>query len=155
MLLLDLRLPDGSGIEVCRQAKQLLPQIRVLCLSAFADPAQVMAALAAGAEGYLLKHSDLARIVGAIHRVWDGERVIEPEPAGAGGPAPPRTLPPSERRVMALLVRGLTDKEIAHELGLSPKTVRHTLDRTFRRLGVRSRTQAVVAYLGQASSPAR
>jgi two-component system response regulator DevR len=151
VVLLDLRLPDGSGVDVCRQAKLERPEVRVICLTSFSEPALVLAAVAAGADAYLLKHSDAERIVEAIHAVRRGEQVFD---AGimeaatfeklAGQPVD--RLTPAERRVLEQVVRGLTDKEVAQALGLSAKTVRNCLDRAFAKLGVHSRTQAALAF---------
>lgn len=158
VVLLDLRLPDGSGIEVCRQARRLRPELRIVCLTSFADASLVLAALAAGADAYLLKHSDAERIIEVIHAVWRGEQVLD-TPAGQTaetGTAPGRPLDrltPAERRVLEQVVRGLTDKEAALALNLSVKTIRNSLDRAFAKLGVHSRTQAALAYAEQAGKP--
>jgi DNA-binding NarL/FixJ family response regulator len=151
VLLLDLRLPDGSGVELCRHARRLRPELRIICLTSFSDASLVLAALAAGADAYLLKHSDAGHIVDAIDAACRGEQVIDPgtspnESSTHAGPS--GRLTPSERRVLEQVVRGLTDKEVAQVLNLSSKTVRNCLDRAFAKLGVHSRTQAALAFSG-------
>ncbi|MBX3731218.1 MAG: response regulator transcription factor [Verrucomicrobiae bacterium] len=158
IILLDLRLPDGDGLEICRRAKALQPSPRVLCLTSYSDPRLVISAIAAGADGYLLKHSDARTIVQAIHSIEQGDSVIDPDalPGSHGDPGP-RTetsgrrpsnhgLTPAELRVLEHVARGLTDKETAQALNLSTKTVRNHLDHIFAKLGVHTRTEAAMAF---------
>lgn len=157
VVLLDLRLPDGNGVEVCRQVKSDRPAVRFICLTSFSDAKLVLAAVAAGADAYLLKHHDAERIIEVIHAVLRGEQVIEAELIESAvsdrlASNPVRRLAPAERRVLEQVVRGLTDKEIAQSLTLSAKTVRNCLDRAFAKLGVHSRTQAALAFAQHAES---
>lgn len=155
VVLLDMRLPDGNGVEVCRLAKSAFPQLRVICLTSYTDPSLVLAALGAGADGYLLKHNDAEYIAASIHAVMRGEQVLdetlEAATAGfgdaSGGPNPLRGLSPGERRVLAEVAKGLTDKEVSTALCLSAKTVRNCLDRIFDKLKVHSRTQAAMLHV--------
>jgi two-component system response regulator DevR len=155
VVLLDVRLPDGSGLDLCREFKSLTPAIRALVLTSFADAQLLLDALAAGADGYLLKESDAHRIVNAIHTVCRGGTVFDPGSArrlveaARRDPQPEarlHELTPGERRVLAGVASGQTDKEVAAQLGLQAKTVRNHLDRIFQKLGVHTRTQAALAY---------
>lgn len=155
VVLLDVRLADEDGLEVCRRAKELHPSLRVICLTSYADDGLVLAALAAGADGYLLKQNDAGVIVEAIHAVMAGRVVFDPvvAPALAAGDARLtveeqrlRSLAPGELRVLAEVVQGRTDKEAAAVLNLSVKTVRNCLDRVFAKLNVHTRTAAALIY---------
>jgi DNA-binding NarL/FixJ family response regulator len=136
---------------VCRRAKTQYPNIRVICLTSYASTNLVLSALEAGADGYLLKHSDGLRIVDAVREVMAGNPVLDPaldEDARKQGakPNPLNTLSPGELRVLREVAKGYTDKEVSTRLNLSVKTVRHYLDHTFAKLGVHSRTQAAMAF---------
>ena len=156
VVLLDYRLPDVGGHEICRRLKTALPEVHVLFLSSYAADTTATAAIEAGADGYLLKENDAQKIVDAIHSVCRGGMVIDPAIARAaithsGGP--PGTaaqivaqLSEQERRVLAELATGKADKDIAQSLGLEPKTVRNYLVQVYRKLNVHSRTQAALLY---------
>lgn len=155
LVLLDVRLADEDGLEVCRRAKERHPGLRVLCLTSYSDDDLVLAALAAGADGYLLKQNDAAIIAEAIQAVMAGRTVFDPvvAPVLAAGDArltPEerrlRSLAPGERRVLAEVALGRTDKEVAAVLNLSVKTVRNCLDRVFAKLNVHTRTGAALIY---------
>jgi DNA-binding NarL/FixJ family response regulator len=155
VVVLDLRLPDGDGLDVCRRTKASFPQTQVLCLTAFADERLVLAAMQAGADGYLLKHNDAQHIVDAVRAVMAGNPVFDPAlaaigassgQANAGTPGALGQLSAGERRVLAAVAKGLTDKEVATVLNLSVKTVRNSLDRVFAKLGVHTRTQAAMLF---------
>lgn len=151
VVLLDLRLPDGDGLEVCRRAKAQYPNLRVVCLTSYASASLVLSALEAGADGYLLKHSDGQRIVDAVREVLAGNPVLDPAldedlRTKPGRPNPLKTLSPGELRVLREVAKGFTDKEVSSHLKLSVKTVRHYLDRVFAKLGVHSRTQAAMVF---------
>lgn len=153
LVLLDLRLPDGDGVELCRRLKADYPNMRVVCLTSYASASLVLSALEAGADGYLLKHSDGQRIVEAVRETMAGNPVMDPAldelTHDARGKANPlKKLSPGELRVLAQVARGLTDKEVSTALNLSVKTVRHYLDRVFDKLGVNTRTQAAMVFVG-------
>ncbi len=148
--VLDLRLPGRSGIDVTREATAEQPSLRVLILSAYDDEDYVIAAVQAGASGYVLKTVTEDELASAVARVARGEAVVAPTlvhklaerwsrpPAAARDPLTER-----ESQVLALVVQGLRNREIGEALGLSPRTVEVHLKNVYGKLGVRSRTQAV------------
>lgn len=148
VVLLDLRLPDGDGLDLYRRCKARYPNIRILCLTSYADAGLVLAAMEAGVDGYLLKHSDGLRIVQAVRDVMAGKPVFDPALGAESDDAtnPLSALSPGELRVLAQVSRGLTDKEVSTALNLSVKTVRHYLDRAFNKLGMHTRTQAAMVF---------
>jgi DNA-binding NarL/FixJ family response regulator len=154
MILMDVRLPDGDGIEACRRIKAFLPETHVLFLTSFADNQLVLAAIEAGADGYLLKESGVQRIVDAINSILNGGSVFDPVARrmvsghlrGADGVNPLDVLAARERQVLAEVAQGKTDKEVAVALGLTTKTARNYLDRIFTKLKVHTRTEAALVY---------
>lgn len=154
VILMDVRLPDGDGIEACRRIKAVLPDTRVLFLTSYADNRLVLAAMEAGADGYLLKESDAERIVEAIHTIRGGGTVFDPvvtrevmrDLRSGGGVNPLEALSVQERRLLAEVAKGKTDKEAAVALGLTTKTARNYLDRVFTKLNVHTRTEAALLY---------
>lgn len=154
VVLMDVRLPDGDGIEACRRIKSQLPKTRVLFLTSYADNNLVLGAMEAGAEGYVLKESDAQRIVDAIHSIMRGGTVFDPvmsgqilrNPRQAELNNPLATLTEQERRILEEVAKGRTDKEVAAALGLSAKTSRNYLDRVFVKLDVHTRTEAALLY---------
>ena len=157
VVLLDVRLPDRSGLDVCREIKSQPSAPRVLFLTSFTDNSLVLAAMQAGGDGYLLKDNEPRDIVAAIRTVLGGGRMFDPIVAHAVDrelksvlpkqPTDPlEELSEQERRVIAAVADGKTDKEIAAALGLQPKTVRNYLGRAFEKIGVNSRTQAAVLF---------
>lgn len=156
VVLLDIRLQNGNGIEVCRQIKSVSPSPRVLILTSYADEQSILAALEAGTDGYLLKESDTRRLVDAIREVAKGEAVFDPrvtrQLASRSSSHPSSVtnlvgqLSPQERRLLAEVAKGKTDKEAAAILGLTAKTTRNYLDRIFTKLQIRNRTEAAMLY---------
>jgi DNA-binding NarL/FixJ family response regulator len=156
VVLLDYRLPDVGGHEICRRLKAALPEVQVLFLSSYAADTTATAALEAGADGYLLKENDAQKIVDAIHSVRAGGMVIDPAIArGAIAHTSAKSgsaaqivaqLSEQERRVLAELATGKADKDIAQALRLEAKTVRNYLVQVYRKLNVHSRTQAALLY---------
>ncbi len=156
VVLLDYRLPDLGGHEVCRRLKAVLPHVRVLFLSSYAVDTTANAALEAGADGYLLKENDAQKIIDAIESICQGGMVIDPAIARAalahstGSPGSAaeavRRLSVQEQRVLAEVAAGKADKDVAHSLGLEAKTVRNYLVQVYRKLNVHSRTQAALLY---------
>jgi DNA-binding NarL/FixJ family response regulator len=157
VVLLDVRLPDRNGMDVCRELKTRPGAPRVLFLTSFADNSLVLAAMQAGGDGYLIKDNEPRDIVAAIRTVLGGDMMFDPVVARAvdrelksvlpvAPPDPLGALSEQERRVLAEVADGKTDKEIASALGLQPKTVRNYLERVFEKLEVNSRTQAAVLF---------
>jgi DNA-binding NarL/FixJ family response regulator len=156
-VLLDVRLPDRNGIDVCRELKSQPKAPRILFLTSFADNALVLAAMQAGGDGYLLKDNEPRDIVAAIRTVLAGGMLFDPIVARAvdrelrsalpgNSPDPLGELSQQERRVVSAVADGKTDKEIAQMLKLQPKTVRNYLDRAFEKLGVHTRTEAAILF---------
>ena len=156
--LLDIRLPDGTGFDVCRQILKSLPAVRVLILTSVADDTLVDEAIRAGAHGYLLKEIDGRGLVSAIHDVAAGKSILDPavtarvmqfvRSAGATDNTL-ASLSPQEKRVLALIAEGLTNKEVAVQLNLSDKTVKNYLSTVFEKLHVSRRAEAAVIYAQQ------
>lgn len=150
VVLLDLSLPGLNGIEVTRRLKALPCPPRVLILSAYDDSDYVVAAAEAGANGYLLKTAFADEVVAAIHAVAAGGLVLHPTAASAlVGRATDREsdrlrLTPHEREILRLAARGLRNREIATRLSMSLRTVEAHLTTIFNKLGVMSRTEAIV-----------
>jgi two-component system response regulator DevR len=156
--LLDIRLPDGTGFDVCRAVLQKLPDLRVLVLTSVADETLVDEAIRAGAHGYLLKEIDGRGLVQAIHDVAGGKSILDPAvtarvmqlvKSGASGEKSLALLSPQEKRVLALISEGCTNKEVAARLGLSDKTVKNYLSTVFEKLHVSRRAEAAVIYAQQ------
>jgi DNA-binding NarL/FixJ family response regulator len=164
LVLLDVRLPDGNGFEACRQIRKLAPETRVLFLTSFADEQVVLESIDAGADGYLLKEIDEAALVRGIRDVAAGQSILDPAvtrrvlerartPGTPAGRDKWESLSPQERRVVALVATGKTNKEIGIELGLSDKTVKNYLSNVLEKLGLSRRSQAAAFYVQHAPSP--
>jgi len=157
LVLLDSRLPDLSGVEACRQIVARDPSRLVVMLSIHDDPALVHEAIAAGAQGYVLKDAPVAMWVEAIRRVAGRGAMLKPQLTGlvleevqqmASGLSSQSlaTLSPQEYRLLPLVAEGKTNKEIASALDLSDKTVKNYLANIFSKLGITRRTQAATLY---------
>jgi DNA-binding NarL/FixJ family response regulator len=163
LVLLDIRLPDGSGVEACREIRANRPATRVLFLTSFADEQAVMAAIVGGAGGYVLKEIGGESLIQAIEAVADGQSILDPaitrpilarmqalsKPAAQHEGDP---LSPQEQKVLALVAEGKTNKEIAAVLHLSDKTVKNYLSHIFQKLQISRRSQAA-AYFVKRSQP--
>jgi len=155
VVLLDLRLPDGTGFEACRQILKLLPDTRVLILTSAVSDAMVDEAIRSGAHGYLLKEIDGRGLISAIRDVAAGKSILDPAvtarvmqiiKSGGTGRDALASLSPQERRVLALIAEGCTNKEVGVKLGLSEKTVKNYLSTVFEKLHVSRRAEAAVIY---------
>jgi two-component system response regulator DevR len=151
--ILDARLPDGSGIDVCRDIRSSSPEIRCLILTSYDDNDAVFAAVMAGAAGYLLKEIRGNSLVDAIRQVAAGNSLMDPAVTERllarlrdGEPQDERlaSLTDREREVLALISEGLTNREIGERLFLSEKTVKNYVSGLLAKLGMQRRTQAAV-----------
>lgn len=164
VVLLDVRLPDGSGVDACRQILARCPDSRILMLTSVVDDATVMEAIRAGAHGYLLKEIDRQSLMTAVQDVSIGKSFLDPAITGRvmqmarnREPAadPLRMLSPQEKRIVALIAEGCTNKEAAQKIGLSEKTVKNYLSTVFEKLNVSSRAQAAALYAKETGNTAR
>jgi two-component system response regulator DevR len=150
VVLMDLRLPDGSGLDACREILSNAPQTRILFLTSHSDEQAVMSTVLAGAAGYVLKDIGHQALVAAIRDAAAGRPILD---ARVTQPVITRlhsaeALSVQERRVLALVVEGKTNKEIGAALGLSDKTVKNYLSNAFQKLGVSRRSQAAALFAG-------
>jgi len=158
VVLLDIRLPDATGLEACRKITQDQPEVRVVVLTSYSNDQFVYEAITSGAHGYLMKEIDPGGLVQAILDVAEGKSILDPD-ATARVMRLMRTqtatatseelavLSPQERRVLALVAEGKTNKEIGEQLGLSDNTVKNYLGSVFEKLQVRRRSQAAAMYV--------
>ena len=151
--VLDVRLPDGSGIEVCRDIRSEHPEVRCLMLTSFDDDEALFNAVVAGAAGYVLKDVRGADIVESVRRVARGESLLDPlatarviERLRRPQPDDDRlaSLSPQERRILELLADGLTNRQIATEMYLAEKTIKNYVSNLLMKLGMSRRTEAAV-----------
>jgi len=163
IVLMDVRLPDGSGIEACREIRSARPETRVLFLTSFADDEALLATFLAGGQGYLLKEIDEGGLIRSIEAVAGGQSILDaamtqrmfaqmntPAPSGA---RLTDALSQQEHKVLALVAEGQTNKQIGAALGLSDKTVRNYLSQIFQKLQVTHRAHAAALYTRQAPGP--
>ncbi|RVU19867.1 response regulator transcription factor [Streptomyces antnestii] len=155
--VLDVRLPDGDGISVCRELRNQMPELACLMLTSFDDEEALLDAIMAGASGYVLKQIKGSDLVSAVRTVASGQSMLDPATTARlmrslrGGPeAAPELAPelaalsPREREILALIGDGLTNREIGKRLYLSEKTVKNHISRLLAKLGVHRRVQAAV-----------
>jgi DNA-binding NarL/FixJ family response regulator len=154
VVLMDIQMPVMDGIEATRQLRQHLPECKVVILTSFAEDEHIFPALQAGASGYLLKDVQPEEILGALRRVVQGEPLLHPvvmrrlmeriaRPTHAETPAFP-SLTPREQEVLRLIAQGCTNKEIAHALVVSEKTVKAHVSNLLQKLQLSDRTQAAI-----------
>ncbi len=147
--LLDVRLPDGSGIEVCRQVRARDPRIRAVMVTTYDNEEARLSATLAGASGFVLKQIRGGDLVGSLRRVAAGENLVDPADLARrarSGSADPRlsALTPQERRILTLIAEGLTNRQIGERLRISEKTVKNHVTQILGKLGFSRRTQAAV-----------
>lgn len=155
--ILDARLPDGDGIEVCREIRSTMPETRCLVLTSYDDNDALFAAVLAGASGFLLKEIRGTTIIDAIRTVASGKSLIDPavtgrlltrmreeERVGESDDPQLQSLTGRERQVLALIADGLTNRQIGERLQLAEKTVKNHVSGVLAKLGLDSRTQAAL-----------
>jgi two-component system, NarL family, response regulator DevR len=153
--VLDVRLPDGNGVEVCREIRARDPKTACLMLTSFGDDEALFDAIMAGAAGYLLKDIRGNDLIDAIRRVAAGDSLLDPSVTGKvlerlrkGDEEDPRlaSLSEQERKILALIAEGLTNRQIAERMHLAEKTVKNYVSNMLAKLGMQRRTEAAVFY---------
>jgi DNA-binding NarL/FixJ family response regulator len=163
VVVMDVRLPDGSGIEATREIRAARPATQVLMLTSFADDEALFAAIMAGASGYVLKQIRGAELVGAIRTVGQGQSLLDPavtkgvlERLRKGKhlfkDEKLARLSPQEERILALVADGGTNRQIGQELGLAEKTIKNYVSSILAKLEVGRRAEAA-AYLARHTTP--
>jgi len=149
--ILDVRLPDGDGVSVCREIRSRMPQVACLMLTSFGDDEALFDAIMAGAAGYVLKQIRGTDLVGAVRTIASGQSLLDPEAASrvmrrmrdqAQRSDPLSGLTDQERRILELIGEGLTNRQIGERLFLAEKTVKNYVSALFAKLGMERRTQA-------------
>lgn len=163
IVVMDIRLSDGSGVEACRDIRSQHPDIKVIMLTSYADDEAVVSSIVAGASGYLLKQVRGRDLVEAIRTVGGGGSLLDPAitqavlqrvrdaVSGKGEKAEP-VLTPQEERILSLIAEGMTNKEIAEVVYLSDKTVKNYVSNILTKLDLSRRSQAA-AYLARRNKP--
>ncbi len=155
VVVMDIRFPEGSGIEACREIIQNNPSCKVIMLTSYADDEAVFASIMAGASGYVLKQIGSQKLIEAVHAVYSGQSLLDPmivrkvldrmkhmmqEPKG-------KSLTTQEKKILGLMAEGRTNKEIAAEVYLSEKTVRNYVSNILSKLNLSNRSQAAAYVL--------
>ncbi|GAA2403427.1 response regulator transcription factor [Streptomyces glaucosporus] len=167
--VLDVRLPDGDGITVCRELRSRMPGLACLMLTSFDDDDALLDAIMAGAAGYVLKQIKGSDLVSAVRTVASGQSMLDPattarlmnslrvqetqQAAEEPQDAALASLTPRERDILALIGEGLTNRQIGQRLYLSEKTVKNNISRLLAKLGVERRVQAAVIATQTAPPP--
>lgn len=162
--VVDGRLPDGSGIDVCRQVRSIDPSIAVLILTSFDEDEALFSAIMAGASAYVLKQVSGQDLVSAVRRVAGGQSMLDPAVTARvlarlreGPPRDPLTkhLTAKEQQILDLVGEGLTNRQIAERLSLADKTVKNYVSTLLGKLGVETRTQAAILAARRRRPPGR
>jgi two-component system response regulator DevR len=158
VIIMDVRLPDGSGVEACRTIREARPETRVIMLTSYADDEALFASIVAGAAGYLLKQTRGQAVIDAITTVAQGRSLLDPDVTGkvlervrrGRGDEDPAfaSLTDQERKVLEQLAEGKTNREIGEVLFLSEKTVKNYVSRILDKLGLARRAEAA-AYMAK------
>lgn len=159
VIVMDVRLPDGTGVEACREIRSSRPETKVIMLTSYADDEAVYGSIMAGASGYLLKQTRGQNLAEAIERVAAGESLLDPgvtdkvlarmRQLAAGETDELASLSPQERRILGLIAEGKTNKEIADEVFLSDKTVKNYVSSILSKLNLRRRSEAAAFIAGR------
>jgi two-component system response regulator DevR len=151
--VLDMRLPDGNGVELCRDLRSLLPELHCLILTSYTDEQAMLDAILAGAGGYVIKDIRGMDLVSAVREVGAGRSLLDNRAAAVlmdrlraslDGPGPLADLTDQERALLGLIGEGLTNRQIAERMFLAEKTVKNYVSRLLAKLGMERRTQAAV-----------
>ncbi|HMJ75821.1 MAG TPA: response regulator transcription factor [Iamia sp.] len=151
--ILDVRLPDGTGVEVCREVRSARPDLACLMLTSFSDDEALFESILAGASGYVLKEVRGGELVSSIRRVAAGETLLDPAVTtrvlerlrrGPEEDVRLKGLTDQERRILELLADGLTNRQIAEKMILAEKTVKNYVSNLLSKLGMSRRTEAAV-----------
>ncbi len=162
--ILDVRLPDGSGVEVCREVRSASPEIACVMLTSYADDEALIASIMAGAAGYVLKQVGSLDLLDTIRRAGAGQSLLDPaltervlERLREGPKVDPRLaiLTPQERRILDLIAEGYTNRQIAESMFLAEKTVKNYVSHVLAKLGMERRTQAAIASRRASTSDPR
>lgn len=158
VVVMDIRLPDGSGVEACREIRGERPDTKVIMLTSYADDEAVYGSIMAGASGYLLKQTRGQELASAIERVARGDSLLDPAVTdkvlermrnlASGGSDDLAALSPQERKILGGIAEGKTNKEIAEEVFLSDKTVKNYVSSILSKLNLRRRSEAA-AFLAE------
>lgn len=161
IVLMDIRMPDGQGFDACRQILQKQPTTKVIVLTSYANDSFVYESVAAGAQGYLMKEIDPQGLIQAVRDVAAGRSILDPDTTnrvlrllrgGTESGADLAALSPQERRVLALVAEGMTNKQVGEQLSLSENTVKNYLVNVFEKLHVKRRSQAATLYVKASGS---
>ena len=164
VMILDARLPDGNGIDVCRDVRAVDSTIKGLILTSYEDDEALFAAIMAGAAGYVLKQIRGTDLVDAVHRVADGQSLLDPAVTqrvlerirhGVEQPRELAGLTDQERRILEFIAEGLTNREIAGRMFLAEKTVKNYVSNLLTKMGMSRRTEAAVYAARQAERHTR
>ena len=149
--VLDVRLPDGDGVSVCREIRSRMPEVACLMLTSFEDEEALFDAVMAGAAGYVLRQIHGSDLVGAIRTVASGQSLLDPQSTAkmlqrvrerAARKDPLASLTDQERQILELIGEGLTNRQIGERMFLAEKTVKNYVSNLFTKLDMRRRTQA-------------
>jgi len=157
VVLLDIKLPDGDGARGCREIKKIVPNTKVIILTAYGEDSIVSEAVKSGADGYLLKNIDGKSIISAIDNVISGTSVLDTAMVGSifnivkKANQLDNLLTPQEKRILELIGQGKTNKDIGQELYIAEKTVRNNVSRILKKINVTNRTEAAIYWSRQMS----
>jgi DNA-binding NarL/FixJ family response regulator len=159
VVVMDVRLPDGTGVEACREIRSHRPETRMIMLTSYADEEAVMASILAGASAYLLKQTRGQQLADAVEAVARGESLLDPQVtlqvleqmrnlSGGAGAGKETQLNENENKILKLIAEGKTNREIAAEIYLSDKTVKNYVSSILSKLNLRRRSEAA-AYIAR------
>ena len=164
VIVMDVRLPDGTGVEACREIKDKLPAVRTIMLTSYADDEAVFASILAGASAYLLKQTRGQQLAEAVEAVARGESLLDPQVtkrvlqqmrdlAAGSSSGPQSQLNENEYKILKLIAEGKTNREIAAEVYLSDKTVKNYVSSILSKLNLRRRSEAAAYIARRTAAP--